>query len=184
MENIIKRIRYILNEDEQEQEEMKTAETEADMVDPNAESDEILYTDEQPQEEQPVEEVPPLDGNIEYQEEPEVQSDIIDMSFKKVKLYDLCIALINYMEFFKNNCFDKIQIDQVEDHKLKRTNKEYEALLQLIKDFTFYMEHSFDDEEYVKNIYMYELINKRFSLIIKNFRAIYKLDSLELEKTN
>ena len=107
------------------------------------------------------------------QEEPQ----LITNEYKKIKLLDLSLALVQYMKVFKNT-FRNIEYDRVTDQQLKILNNLYDDLDKTVDGLNFYISNVYEFDEYNKNLYTYLLYNKKLSEILQRFRRTLSLDKV------
>ena len=108
---------------------------------------------------------------VENQEEPQA----IVAPFDNVRLFDHFIALKEYISTYKS-AYNDIEIDQLTKFQVERLAGLYSRLRQLETDLIFYLNNSFKNEEYKKNLYTYLLFNKQFADEIGKFRHVLNLD--------
>lgn len=114
---------------------------------------------------------------IEQPQDSQEEPQLITNEYKKIKLLDLSLALVQYMKVFKNT-FRNIEYDRVTDQQLKILNNVYDDLDKTVDGLNFYISNVYEFDEYNKNLYTYLLYNKKLSEILQRFRRTLSLDKV------
>ena len=129
----------------------------------------------------PTDEIPEDEIQQEYDphaiEQSQEEPQLITNEYKKIKLLDLSLALVQYMKVFKNT-FRNIEYDRVTDQQLKILNNLYDDLDKTVDGLNFYISNVYEFDEYNKNLYTYLLYNKKLSEILQRFRRTLSLDKV------
>ena len=164
--------------------------TEEEQVEPENPEETDVPTDEIPEDEIQQEYDP--QGQVADQEDlydphqleqPQEEPQLITNEYKKIKLLDLSLALVQYMKVFKNT-FRNIEYDRVTDQQLKILNNLYDDLDKTVDGLNFYISNVYEFDEYNKNLYTYLLYNKKLSEILQRFRRTLSLDKVNSGTNN
>jgi len=113
--------------------------------------------------------------------EPEVAPQPVEAKFQLVKLFDKFIDLKKILKIYLD-AFNNIETDELTKFQLTRLAKLFKEITVLRDNIDFYMDNSFNNEEYNKNLYSYLLFNKDLVDQVRRFRLVLNLDPTEILK--